>query len=150
LFQVACCRRGWHLLHDERSRRAVEDAEWYADGCLTDEELERSYIDARNAEDQAHSESYSEEARSNFCDTPAYDATCMAQLAAAAARIVAERGLCARSYWSPAAEWAHKDVASALATEQTRTAVLNWKGAANHLWRLREEQERTAEANERA
>lgn len=34
LFAVACCRSLWHLLDDDRCRRAVERSESYADGVL--------------------------------------------------------------------------------------------------------------------
>lgn len=39
LFACACCRSIWHLLSDERSRKAIDVAELYADGHASAEEL---------------------------------------------------------------------------------------------------------------
>jgi hypothetical protein len=40
LFAVACCRRVWHLLPHEATRRATEVVERFADGLASAEELE--------------------------------------------------------------------------------------------------------------
>jgi hypothetical protein len=49
LFSCACCRRGWHLLGDKRSRQAIEVAEQYADGLVGEEELALTSVLAEEA-----------------------------------------------------------------------------------------------------
>jgi hypothetical protein len=67
LFAASCCRQVWDLLGDERSRRAVEAAERWAEGSATRQEIEEAasnasqvtyysglWQDLHHAEDNAH------------------------------------------------------------------------------------------------
>src|SRR5579883_2520647 len=54
LFGVACCRRIWHLLDDERSREAVEVVERWVDGLALEAEMVAAYKNADDAADCSH------------------------------------------------------------------------------------------------
>jgi hypothetical protein len=53
LFACGCCRLVWHLFIDERSNRAVEAAEQYADGAISDGELDAAAVAAYDAYTEA-------------------------------------------------------------------------------------------------
>lgn len=50
LFAVACCRRIWPLVTDEKSRQAVALAEGYADGLADEDDLEAARADVNAVE----------------------------------------------------------------------------------------------------
>jgi hypothetical protein len=53
LLACACCRSIWRLLHDERSRTAVQRAEAFADGMVALADLEKGRMDADDAVDES-------------------------------------------------------------------------------------------------
>src|SRR5215471_4571550 len=57
LFALACCWRVWHLLTDDRSRRAVETLERHVEKRATETELRATWHDAMSAENELHAAS---------------------------------------------------------------------------------------------
>src|SRR5262245_6952435 len=56
LFAAACCRRVWHQLSDDRSRRAVEVTERFADGLADNNVLPQAQHAAQKPAEEAYTE----------------------------------------------------------------------------------------------
>ncbi len=92
LFAVACCRQVWHHLDDERSRKAVEVAEYFADGGAGHEELRQAASDAMSAVE-------------DICTKRGYDI----QMVLSSAPFVFRRDLPAAIRWACSAVWTTGD-----------------------------------------
>jgi hypothetical protein len=68
LFAVRCARQVQHLLTDERSIRAIDVAERYANGLATDEELTAAWAAASDAARDAVSDAARDAARAAASD----------------------------------------------------------------------------------
>jgi hypothetical protein len=94
LFPCACCRRLWHLLTDDRGRRAVELAEQFADGKGRLEDLT---VQAFAAEDATLADAVA--ALAAYADALYAAAHVMGPAAQALAATVADSDTGSTAYW---------------------------------------------------
>jgi hypothetical protein len=88
-FGCACCRRIWHLLEDERSRKGVKLVERLADGFASREEWGDAWQEANRAQAKAH-----DAVRDSLRSSGTFDETDLSA-AAAAAHVLQPNGLTA-------------------------------------------------------
>ncbi|OAI40314.1 hypothetical protein AYO40_04905 [Planctomycetaceae bacterium SCGC AG-212-D15] len=78
LFTIAACSRLQHLLTDERSRRALEVAERYADAKADDAELDNAYREAFHADRTLHEDVRQNQAAKDWL--PALASNCVVNI----------------------------------------------------------------------